>query len=70
MFGVSSDTSEAAKALLYPHPSDADTKVTAEVAGSITLPDGFYESARSPQEKSVHDICMSIACRLPVVDAC
>ncbi|CAM9121289.1 unnamed protein product [Hapterophycus canaliculatus] len=26
MFGVSSDKSEAAKALLYPHPSDADMK--------------------------------------------
>lgn len=28
MFGISSDKSEAAKALLYPHPSDADMQVT------------------------------------------
>lgn len=27
MFGVSSDKSEAAKALLYPRPSDADMEV-------------------------------------------
>lgn len=28
MFGISSDKSEASKALLYPRPSDADMKVT------------------------------------------
>lgn len=70
MFGVSSDTSEAAKALLYPHPTDADMKVTTKVVVIFTIPGGFYESTKSPQEKSVHDICMSIARRLPVVESC
>lgn len=35
MFGVSSNKSEAAKALLYPHPSDADMQVTISVCWSI-----------------------------------
>lgn len=60
MFGVSSDTSEAAKALLYPHPSDADMKVTTEVAGLITLPGGFYEL--SQREARKRRLCMISAC--------